>query len=149
MGVKSIKLTPWFPFLYLSSLAAGLFIPERCNKSRGRHNSRKGANCKAIGRPFNWDTSLARLGQKTSSSIHSRTRTRFEGAADFDPKPRSGSSIRGYHSSSCCRSVSENIPHLHANSPSNYTPVDHSHSYFFRVYRKLEFRDCYRQARWI
>lgn len=38
-------------------------------------------NCKAIARPFNWDTSLARLGQEASSSIHSRTRTRFEGVA--------------------------------------------------------------------
>lgn len=32
-----------------------------------------------------------------------------------------------------CRSVSEDIPHLHANSPSNYTPVDHSRSYFLYV----------------
>jgi hypothetical protein len=33
-----------------------------------------------------------RLGRETaSSSIHSRTRTKFDdGAADFDPKPRSG-----------------------------------------------------------
>lgn len=38
-------------------------------------------NCKAIARPFNWDTSLARFGQEASSSIHSRTRTRFEGVA--------------------------------------------------------------------
>jgi hypothetical protein len=89
--VENFKLIPEY-------FSPKFFIFERYNKIKGKHNSRKDANCKAIRRSFNWDTNLARLGQKTSSSIHSRTRTRFEGAADFDPKPRSGSSIRGYHS---------------------------------------------------
>ena len=84
---------------------------------------RASANCKMIAWSFNWDTSHARLGQETSSSIHSRTRTRFEGVADFDPKPRSGSYKCGYHSFLLRFCQRRHVSPVTQFAKSSYTPI--------------------------
>ena len=74
----SLRVSPFSPLPFLLSLS---LLPYFFPSFFSSFFFSSKVNCKAIARPFNWDTSLARFGQEASSSIHSRTRTRFEGVA--------------------------------------------------------------------